>query len=363
MKKTLVIADNDELFVENLEEYIVRNHPDEFEVRTFTEISYLEKFFSTPKKIDILLLSPKFRFESMADQYINNILFISDDEDVELQYESIFRFGEITKIYNKLRSLVSIDGEIDYRTDKLIMDKSKVIGVYSPIGGIGKSTIAIALAMELASQGNKVLYLNLENMPSTNAYFNVSINSRNLSDIVSYLSAGSDRLSNYLEGCINLDSRSNVFYINPADNIFDLEEMNQDDIKYLIQVIIDTRRFTHIVIDTSSNYNTLKKSIIDCCDKIVAPLEQSSIGREKLLNFLKYIDEEELYKFIPIINKSKEAEVDFMRDVCMTYDDFQIQSRISVYEPLQNSNSFIEIFSKYNPFTASIKIIESLTNY
>lgn len=363
MKKTLVIADNDEIFVENLEEYIVRNHADEFEVRTFTEISYLESFFSKPKKIDILLLSPKFKFESMRDQYINNILFISDDEDSDLEYESVFRFGEITKIYNKLRSLVSIGEDVDYRTDKLIIDKSKVIGVYSPIGGIGKSTIAIALAMELASQGNKVLYLNLENMASTNAYFNVSTNSRNLSDIISYLSAGSDKLSSYLEGCINLDTKSNVFYINPADNIFDLEEMNQDDIKYLIQIIIDTRRFTHIVIDTSSNYNTLKKSIIDACDKIIAPLEQSSIGREKVLNFLKYIDEEELYKFIPIINKSKEAEVDFMRDICITHANFQIQSRINVYEPLQNSNLYTEILGKYNPFTASIKIIESLTNY
>ena len=359
MKKVLIIADDDELFVENLEEYIVRNHSTDFEVRTFTDMFYLEKFFSEPKKVDILLLSPKFKFESMNDQYINNIVFISDDENLNSEYQSIFRFGEITKIYNKLKSLV-YSNEHEYETDNLIIDKAKVVTIYSPIGGVGKTSIAVASAIELASQGYKTLYLNLENMQSTKAYFDIKSNSRNLSDIISYLNAGTNKLSSYIQTCINSDLSTNTYYINPADNIFDLEQMSSDDIKYLIQVLVDMKQFNYIVIDTSSTYNAFKKSIIDISNKIILPIEQSNISREKVLSFLNYIDDEELYKFIPVINKYKEEYVDSIKEVCVRYNSFQIQGSINFYEPLQNTSSYIDIFSKYNPFTASIK---SLVNY
>ena len=106
MRKTLIIADNDEIFVKSLEEYVFLNHGDEFEIRTYTSKEYLEKFFSTPRKVDILLLNPKFEFEGMKEQYINNIVFISDDEENHnLEYDCIFRFGELNVICNKLKNI------------------------------------------------------------------------------------------------------------------------------------------------------------------------------------------------------------------------------------------------------------------
>lgn len=357
MKQSLIIADDDSIFVENLEEYIMRNHDDEFLIRTFIDKKYFEEFFLTPKKVDILLLNPKFEFEGMKNQFINNIVLISDDEESEdLPYDYIFRFGEITSIYNKIKNLGNKNsGYGSYQTDNLILDKTKVISVYSPIGGVGKSTIAMATAIELSAQGNKVLYLNLENMPTTNVYFNINKGSKNLSDIIDYLNVGGSELTNHIQDCIKKDTDTKVAYINPADNIFGLEEMNSDDIKHLINILIDMKKFTHIVIDTSSTYNTFKKAIIDISDKIITPIEQSSICREKVLNFLKYIDEEELYKFIPIINKYREEAEDGVRELTILNQNFQIQGSIDFYEPLHNSNSYMKIFSKHNPFTASIK--------
>lgn len=362
MRKTLIIADNDEIFVKILEEYIFRNHGDEFEIRTYTSKEYLEKFFSTPRKVDILLLNPKFEFKGMKEQYINNIVFISNDEEsYNLEYDSIFRFGELNVICDKLKNInIKNDDEVELKASKFISEKSKVTTVYSPIGGVGKSTIAVSIAVDLSLKGNSVLYLNLENMSSINAYFKPRKTTSNLSHIIEQLSFGGSQLNQYINESIIKDGETNVNYINPADNIFAIEQVTSDDIKYLINTLKELKRFNHIIIDTSSTYDTVKKAIIDASDKIIMPLEQNIIGKQKVINFLNCIDETELHNFVPVINKYREEIENNIKDITITNNSFHIQGIINYYEPLLESDSYIKIFNRHNPFTASIK---SLTNY
>ena len=72
------------------------------------------------------------------------------------------------------------------------------------------------------------------------------------------------------------------------------------------------------------------------------------------------IDETELYNFVPVINKYREEIENNIKDITITNNSFHIQGIINYYEPLLESNSYIKIFNKHNPFTAAIK---SLTNY
>lgn len=366
MKKSLIIADNDHIFVKSLEDYLFINHGDEFEIRTISSKEYLEKYFSTPRKVDILLLNPKFEFDKMKDQYINNILFISDNEEDSIRgYDSIFRFGELNFICNKLRNIDSrSDEEFDY-TKEININKvgtrtSKVITVYSPIGGVGKTTIAVSIAVDLALKGSNVLYLNLEDIASTHAYFEHKKTDINLSHIIDQLTFGGIALSQYINKSIVLDSKTNISYINPADNIFAIDQMSADDVKYFISILKELKKFDYIVIDTSSTYNTLKKAIIDSSDNIIMPMEQSEICKQKVLNILNFIDEEELHKFTPILNKYRQEISNNINEVTSKYSRFHIQGIINFYEPLQDSELYINIFNKHNPFTSAIK---SIINY
>lgn len=169
MKKSLIIADDDEIFVRSLEEYLFINHSEEFEIRTISSKEYLEKYFSTPQKIDILLLNPKFEFAEMNNQYINNILFISDEEECIEGHDLIFRFGELNFIGNKLIN-ICLKNDEDFNR-KINKKTSNITTIYSPIGGSGKTTIAVSIAVDLALKGSNVLYLNLEDICSTHAYF------------------------------------------------------------------------------------------------------------------------------------------------------------------------------------------------
>ncbi|QGS68934.1 AAA family ATPase [Oceanobacillus sp. 143] len=52
--------------------------------------------------------------------------------------------------------------------------QTKVLSVYSPVGGAGKTTIAVNLSKQLALNNAKVFYLNLELINTTSLYFSSS---------------------------------------------------------------------------------------------------------------------------------------------------------------------------------------------
>ena len=90
------------------------------------------------------------------------------------------------------------------------------------------------------------------------------------------------------------------------------------------------------------------------------PMEQSEICKQKVLNILNFIDEEELHKFTPILNKYRQEISNNINEVTSKYSRFHIQGIINYYEPLQDSELYINIFNKHNPFTSAIK---SIINY
>ena len=81
------------------------------------------------------------------------------------------------------------------------------------------------MAVDLALKGNSVLYLNLENMSSTNAYFKLRKTTSNLAHIIEQLSFGGSQLNQYINGSIVRDGETNINYINPSDNIFAIEQI------------------------------------------------------------------------------------------------------------------------------------------
>jgi len=64
-----------------------------------------------------------------------------------------------------------------------------VVAIYSPIGGSGKTTVAVNSAVHCAKKGLEVFYLNLENFQSTPLYFNCK-KERNLSELLRCLKQG-----------------------------------------------------------------------------------------------------------------------------------------------------------------------------
>ena len=84
---------------------------------------------------------------------------------------AICKFQKISRIYQQILNLYSEVAADIVTASSGENNRTKIISVLSPAGGVGCSTIAAACAKALCQNGRRVLYLNLEKYGSTKILF------------------------------------------------------------------------------------------------------------------------------------------------------------------------------------------------
>ncbi|MFP3489035.1 hypothetical protein R0K20_15640, partial [Staphylococcus sp. SIMBA_130] len=109
----------------------------------------------------------------------------------------VFRYQRLNQL---ISSILAIYYERNQSAGKLLArsKKTKVITVYSPIGGCGKTAIATNLSKQLALNHAKVFYLNLELLNTTRLYFTSAEDNPSL-QIFYYVKAESPQLLSKIE--------------------------------------------------------------------------------------------------------------------------------------------------------------------
>ena len=173
-KLNLVIADTNTGYVESTVNYFMTNYFRRFQISSFTEWDFLYDFLSGPRNVDILLISPQMYKEALPKDNIGEVIILTSGQ-----------------LPNELDGLRSIDRNLvdyDFVTDILerysrespdidtgihaVKKQTKVIAVYSPLGGVGKTTISVSMSIRCGENGLKAFYLNLEPFQSTSLFFN-----------------------------------------------------------------------------------------------------------------------------------------------------------------------------------------------
>lgn len=290
-KLHLVIGDIDEAYVESIANYITDNYSQRFQVTCFTKREFLFDYFSKNKKrIDILLLSPELYTDSIPMEMINTPIILSRGIlDVEISD------WEVINKYQKGDRLISniIDCFAERNPNKYcIMDGekgTKVIAVYSPIGGCGKTNIAVGMSIRSAEIGRAVFYLNLEDIQSTPYFFDCETR-QNLSNMLYYIKENKRNITLKIEGIRNTDFQYNIHYFSPPDNIMDLNETSPDEIQSLIQELKISNNYDVIFIDMSSSMDDKNLSILQLSDQIILINIHESLAMEKTRYFIKELD-------------------------------------------------------------------------
>lgn len=158
--------------------------------------------------------------------------------------------------------------------------RTKVVGVYSPAGGTGKTTLAVGTAMHCTYSSMSVFYLNIENNPSTSLFFN-SDSQQNLSHIIYYLKEKNRNLSLKIEGARLVDPQSGIHYFAPPESTLELEEMTSDEIKYLIQELKLMGVYDVVLVDMSPGLNSRNTAVLEMCDEIFMVLAEDMVSYTK----------------------------------------------------------------------------------
>jgi len=289
-KLNIIVADSDEEYMEALERYFRTYYRERIESLCITSQEYLIEYMKKEiTNIDILLVTPRFLHKLNLDK-VNTVVLLTDGRIPQeyIKFESIAKYQEAQKLVRRI-----IDIYAENNPDEVYTSfndrKTKVIGVFSPDGGAGKTTISIAISLRSSQRGMNVFYLNIENIPSTQVFLDCN-SENNLSDVLYYLKEKSKNLSLKIEGARLEDLASGIHFFAPPDSPLEMNEILDNDISELVSQLKSLNRYDSIVIDMSSVINEKNLKLFEICDSIICISTPDKISQKKASQFIKALE-------------------------------------------------------------------------
>ncbi|NLP13227.1 MAG: AAA family ATPase [Clostridium sp.] len=357
-KLNVVVADTDEAYVESIVNYFMTNHSQRVQISSFTKHEFLYDFLSELRKIDILLVSPEMYTELLPKDGIAEIFILTSGELPEkckgLNYIDKNQIGdefvkEIADRHLKDEDNAadeSIIGEpiLDEETiEETIKDrKTKVVAIYSPLGGVGKTTIAVSSSIYCGKRGLEVFYLNFEPFQSTPLFFNCK-NEKSYSKLLQYVKERRDDLHQMIEASKQLDTAHNVYYLSPPESIFDILEAEPRDFRRLINEFKSMGMYDIVIVDMSSELSDRNIALLEACDEVVLVLAQDAISNIKAECFSQQLD---------VLLKRK--GLDFTGKLTLVLNKYNFHMALEV-ETADVNEEFISIYIPAVPGMTAIK--------
>ncbi len=321
-KLHLAIADKDESYVESVVGYIANNYPQRFRVSYFTKYEHLINYFANNEKsLDILLLCPQWYSQSIPKDIIDTPIILAEGSTDKAfgDWQVINKYQIGSKLINNIiNCFAQSNPDIYYKhgSDK----KTKIISVYSPIGGCGKTTIAVGCSINSAQGDNSVFYLNLEELQSTPYFFDCE-SKENLSNILYYIKEEKKNIGLKIEGIRNKDYQYDIHYFSPPDTVIDINETSPNEIHHLIHQLKTSNNYDRIFIDMPTNINEKSISTLRQSDQIILVLSYEDVSMHKIAGFMKELD---------MLSKRNELDINEKITIVLNKAPFNKNSQIGI---------------------------------
>ena len=279
----LWIADSQEAYARAFMEYANLKENHLFQVRMCTREEQLLRALAE-EEIEILLITAE--WYPLCKERITRecVIFLSEGSlPSELRiYPAVYKYQSAENILREILYYYSEQCGEDFCLTGTRRD-NKVIGVYSPVGGSGKTVFALTLGQVLAESKN-VLYLNLE---ECSGLAELSGNSNwNLSDLIYFFRQKNSSFLYRLNSMVRKWDR--LDYIPPCDSYMDFRQVAVDEWQKLLYWIRTRSDYDVVVLDLG-NMAGHEPEILRQCDGIYVPTGQGLFSQAKLAQWQRYI--------------------------------------------------------------------------
>lgn len=307
-KIRIVVADSDEFYLNRIVNYLIER-TNTFDVQSFTiRESFIRYIENNANKIDIVAVSEDMSDRRISESSIPAKILLTDGSYSEVSGFDII--NKYQKAENFINGMLMIYAEKTGRMDAVSAgDKeTKVIGYFSPVGGSGKTTLALVSAAALARKGKRTFYLNLEKINSSATILDPAPTGT-MSDV--YLAKKTKGANVGLKIIANkyMSPVSGINYINPSESSLELNELTSTEIHGLIKEFDGLGEFDYVMVDMDSEMNGDNIKILDACDKIVVPFTPEQLSLSKIGSFFREVGiHDELAeirgKMVAVLNKA-----------------------------------------------------------
>lgn len=288
MKKSIfAVCDLEEAYVWNLTEYMNERKSTPFEVQAFTNVESLAEF-AGKHSIELLLISTSAMNETIRDLNVERIIILSEGEMPDyLQHEPrVYKYQSSDSLIAEVMNYYAESGPLLHPA---LLEESdfrlKILGIYSPINRVGKTTFALTLG-EILAESRKVLYLNLEDYNGFETILGETYRS-DISDLIYFSRQKEGNLLFKLNSVIR--SLDRLDYIPPAFLPCDLREVHYEEWIRFIREIGCCGEYDVLILDIGNHIEEVFQ-ILRQCQKIYMPVLEDDFSRAKLFQFEKNLN-------------------------------------------------------------------------
>ena len=283
MNISMAIADPDKEYLYRLTEVLQQNRG--LNISAFTSLENLRKAMENTR-FDVLLFDPDISGEriSLSDFRLAVCLYSEECRGAELYRDcrKVLKYQRVSNIYKYIlgeyADKAGYSMDLDSRTD------TRLIGVYSPCGGAGKTTLSLALACRLRALGNRVLFLSLEQFDSSPV-----VQEPGEEGITALVEAVNDEKINFRMKltAVARHGLENVDCLTGFRRLVDYEAVTGDEISRVLQALKKDSDYQYIVVDMESNLDAVNREAFRLADQIVLVEKPGETANHKMKTFLE----------------------------------------------------------------------------
>lgn len=290
-KIRLVLANADVAYNESISNYIhSSSDATKFDIKLCSNKDSLEQYLANEARIDILLASADILPQDLFEDQERLTMLLEDDQisDEQTARPAVFKYQPLNQLVSEILSTYYEHyGKVQSFLDR--NGGARVISVYSPVGGSGKTTAAVNLSKEIALQDYKVFYLNLELLNSTPLFF-TSPEDHPSSQILYFVKANQEQLVAKIESLKKYHPYSKVDYFDLAVSAEEMLALTERETEIFISGLIDTGSYDFIIIDLDSSVQDRVKASLKKSDQIVWLLNHDLQSFHKTYHMLNTAD-------------------------------------------------------------------------
>lgn len=302
-KPLVVIADPDEQYVVMLERKFLEELGDTMRMEVITDVDYLSEFLSSAHDIEALLIAEQW-VDDRLDMHSIAHLFVLVEEEHEdtaltcsLFADRTYKYTSSTLIFNKVVSSSAALSEQGGDSGD-----ARVLLFFSPVGGAGTTTAALAVATCLRETYKRVLYVNAEYVQSFGCFL------RNGQMAPNGMGVEMARVSGDAYSNVKAFLCTEGFdYLPPLRSGLSAFGIEFDFFSSFVAHAAKSGDYDYVVVDTGGAFNEDKSRLLALADHVVMMVTQDARALFKVMKLLDNLENvtEDRYRFV--CNKYRSA--------------------------------------------------------
>lgn len=318
----IILADWEQEYVSRLGARFPESFGDVADIEIITEPTFFDQFLSQRKHIDWLIINDSIYSKYSEQLKRHNIAGIIRLSEVPPDLTGpVPGQGKEEFLLYKYISMKEIFAIIEPHLSQIPQAQTCLVCIYSPVGGAGTTTVALALASALAKKRKNVLYLSTEDFQS--AAMLLPEKKAPSAEFCDALLSGDSKMLDLLSAeC----GHTGFDYLRPFSKSIANHNLTVRHFQRLAELLKETGRYSFIVMECSSEFTQEKTQLMGVCDRVVIVTSQGRAAEWKTQAFLRSIIISDKDKFLSVCNRYQAGRSGRIKEILLR--EFQVQSDI-----------------------------------